>query len=143
MGNHSSKISETSTHGVVAIQFFSLQNAIFISIEWNDYSTTVSYLFLLVVFNMTRRVAPDKWRHFFAGIILGVVLQSAGWWLLPRNLQLATFIVFMVVLIISYGFELFSKVTGKGRYDFMDAVATVIGGMVGMGIALLLILLLV
>ncbi|MGZ5134520.1 MAG: hypothetical protein ACXWCG_05205 [Flavitalea sp.] len=92
---------------------------------------------------MIRRIAPDKWRHFFAGIILGVVLQSAAWWLLTGKLQLATFIVFIIVLIISYGFELFSKVTGKGRYDFIDAVATVIGGVVGMGTALLLILLLV
>ena len=91
---------------------------------------------------MINQIAPDKWRHFFAGIILGVVLQSAGWWLLPGRLQIATFIVFIIVLIVSYGFELFSKITGKGRYDFMDAVASVIGGVIGFGIVLILILLL-
>jgi hypothetical protein len=91
---------------------------------------------------MIRQVAPDKWRHFFAGIMLGMVLQAAGWWLLPGNVPMVTFIVCALVLIISYGFELFSKLTGKGRYDFMDAVASIIGGAVGMAMILVLILLL-
>jgi hypothetical protein len=39
---------------------------------------------------------------------------------------------------IGYGFELFSKITGKGHYDFMDAVATVIGALPGIGIVFLL-----
>ena len=38
---------------------------------------------------------------------------------------------------ISYGFELFSLITGLGVYDFMDAVASVIGGVLGLGLALL------
>ena len=89
---------------------------------------------------MIKQIAPDKWRHFFAGIVLGFALQSAGWWLLSGRLQIITIIVFVIVLILSYGFELFSKITGKGRYDFMDAVASVIGGMIGQGIILILIL---
>lgn len=81
---------------------------------------------------MMKNIAPDKWRHFYAGILMGFVLQILAGWLLPLNLLNSTFVVLVVVIVISYGFELFSLVTGLGRYDFMDAVASVIGGIVGM-----------
>jgi hypothetical protein len=42
------------------------------------------------------------------------------------------------VIGVSYGFELFSKITGIGRYDFVDAVASTIGGSLGMGVTLLI-----
>lgn len=86
---------------------------------------------------MIKRIAPDKWRHFYVGILMGAVLQGLGWWLMPGHIALAVGIVFGIVILISYGFELFSLVTGMGRYDFMDAVASVIGGVLGMGLALL------
>lgn len=82
---------------------------------------------------MFKNIAPDKWRHFYAGILLGAVLQGLGWWLMPHQGCLAVLIVLALVIMISYGFELFSLVTGLGVYDFMDAVASVIGGIVGMG----------
>ena len=91
---------------------------------------------------MMKRIAPDKRRHFFAGIIIGFVLEFAGWWFMPDRLPVVTVFVFILVLGISYGFELFSKITGKGRYDFLDAVASVIGGLIGMGAAFLLIVIL-
>lgn len=91
---------------------------------------------------MLKQIAPDKWRHFFAGIIMGSLLQIFMWWLLPVHLGWVTLIVVILVVAISYGFELFSKVTGKGRYDFMDAVASVIGGVIGIGTILILLLLL-
>jgi glycopeptide antibiotics resistance protein len=81
---------------------------------------------------MFKKIAPDKWRHFYAGILMGLVLQIAGLWLLADQPVLGTGIVLMIVIVISYGFELFSKLTGMGVYDFMDAVATVIGGVAGM-----------
>jgi len=82
---------------------------------------------------MLKQIAPDKWRHFIAGILMGGVLQAFMWWLLPDQLGWATILAFIIVIVISYGFELFSKITGKGRYDFMDAVASAIGGVIGMG----------
>lgn len=82
---------------------------------------------------MFKRVEPDKWRHLIAGIIMGIVLQAALWWLIPARPGLSALLTFIIVLAISYGFELFSKITGKGRYDFMDAVASAIGGVIGMG----------
>ena len=83
---------------------------------------------------MVRKIAPDKWKHFFVGIAMGAVLQLAGWWLLPGHMYWATAIVFAIVIAISYGWELFSKFTGKGHYEVMDAVASVVGGVVGMSI---------
>jgi hypothetical protein len=82
---------------------------------------------------MLKKIAPDKWRHFYAGILMGAVLQGLGLWLLASQPTLATLIVLFVVIAVSYGFELFSKYTGMGIYDFMDAVASVIGGLAGMG----------
>jgi hypothetical protein len=38
------------------------------------------------------------------------------------------------VVAISYGFELYSKYTGHGHYEVMDAVAAIIGGVLGMGV---------
>lgn len=85
---------------------------------------------------MAKKIAPDKWRHFYTGIPMGAVLQGVGLWLWPDNFLLATLLAFAAVAAISYGFELFSKITGMGVYDFMDAVASAIGGVIGMGVAI-------
>ena len=82
------------------------------------------------------KIAPDKWKHFFVGILMGVVLQGAGWWLLPAQLLMVTIATLLIVIAVSYGFELFSKISGHGHYDIMDAVASIIGGLLGMGIIL-------
>lgn len=86
---------------------------------------------------MIKKIAPDKWRHFVVGIAMGALLQAIGWWLWPTDIILASTVALAIVITISYGFELFSKITGIGTYDFMDAVASVIGGVLGMGAVLL------
>ena len=86
---------------------------------------------------MIRKVAPDKWKHFFVGILMGAVLQGFTSFLLRDHLILATVIAFVLVIVISYGFELFSKTTGLGIYDFIDAVASAIGGVLGIALTLL------
>jgi len=83
------------------------------------------------------KIARDKWRHFYAGIILGGVVQSSCMYVMPGHLKLATLFSFLLVALISYGFELFSKITGKGYYEIMDAVATVIGSLIGMSAILI------
>jgi glycopeptide antibiotics resistance protein len=87
---------------------------------------------------MMKNIAPDKWKHFFTGIIMGIVLQAFISFLLKDHLSLATIIALIIVIGVSYGFELFSKITGIGRYDFMDAVASTIGGSFGMGVTLVI-----
>ena len=86
---------------------------------------------------MRKKIARDKWRHFFVGIPMGIVLQAFLWLLFPGQLVLETVIGFILVITISYGFELFSKFTGKGHYEFNDAVAATIGGVLGMIIILM------
>ncbi len=85
---------------------------------------------------MMKRIAPDKWRHFYAGIILGAVLQAFLFFVLNDNL-LSILIAFAGVVAVSYGFELFSKITGMGHHDVMDAIASIIGGVAGMGLVIL------
>ena len=80
-----------------------------------------------------KKLAPDKWKHFYVGIAMGVLLQAFLWWLLSDHHLLATILAFLIVVVISYGFELFSKLTGKGHYEMMDAIAAVVGGVIGMG----------
>jgi VanZ family protein len=83
---------------------------------------------------MPRKIGPDKWAHFYVGILMGALLQSVAWYLLPGRPVLDTVLTFVAVVAISYGFEVFSLVTGKGHYEVMDAIAAVIGGIIGMGI---------
>jgi len=82
---------------------------------------------------MAKRIAPDKWRHFYAGIAMGLILQIISGILFP-SLFTAVIVTLLIVTVISFGFELFSLVTGIGYYDFMDAIATIIGGIAGMGL---------
>ena len=84
-----------------------------------------------------KKIAPDKWKHFFVGIGMGALLQLIGGWLLPTHMVMATLVVFGMVVSVSYGFELYSKFTGHGHYEVMDAVASILGGGLGMGLVLL------
>jgi VanZ family protein len=84
-----------------------------------------------------RKIAPDKWKHFFVGILMGAVLEGAGLLMAPGPV-LVSVVVLVLVIAISYGFELFSKFSGYGHYDFIDAVAGAIGGAIGMGVIILI-----
>ena len=86
---------------------------------------------------MLKKIARDKWNHFIAGIVMGAVLQGLLWNLLPMRHILATILSLSVVIIVSYGFELFSLITGKGHYEFMDALAAILGGLIGIGLVLI------
>lgn len=79
------------------------------------------------------RIAPDKWRHFYVGIGMGGFLQIITL-LLFQSISHAVTVSIITVIVISYGFELFSKITKKGHYEIMDAIASIIGGIIGMAI---------
>ncbi|MEZ2440454.1 hypothetical protein AB6805_01940 [Chitinophaga sp. RCC_12] len=81
---------------------------------------------------MFNKIAPDKWKHFFVGIPMGAVLEVASAMMFPGSPLLAALVALAMIIVISYGFELFSLITGKGHYDVMDAVASIIGGIIGM-----------
>lgn len=82
------------------------------------------------------KIAPDKWKHFFVGIPMGAVLMGFCAYILPAAPMKAALLAMAPVVGISYGFELFSKVTGKGHYDVMDAFASILGGFIGIGAVL-------
>jgi hypothetical protein len=77
------------------------------------------------------KIAPDKWKHFYVGIAMGAVLQAFFLFLLDAHFGLTIVLSLFFSIAIGYGFELFSKFTGKGHYDVMDAVASVIGAVIG------------
>lgn len=83
------------------------------------------------------KIARDKWKHFFVGIPMGIILQLMAEWIVPGGTGVAIFISVIVSLCISYGFELFSLVTRKGHYEVLDALASMIGAILGIGMALL------
>lgn len=82
-----------------------------------------------------KKIGKDKWRHFYAGIFMGWVLQLMALHFLPLSWGWSTLIVFVLVACISYGFEVLSLILKKGVYEVADAVATVIGGVLGMVMA--------
>jgi hypothetical protein len=63
---------------------------------------------------------------------MGAVLQLAGHWFFPDSAITSILTAFVIVIIISYGFELFSMASGLGRYDFYDAIVLIIGDVLGM-----------
>ena len=77
------------------------------------------------------KVAPDKWKHFFVGMAMGAALQSFFLFWLHFHLSFSIVLAVIFSIAIAYGFELFSKFTGKGHYDVMDAVAGTIGAIIG------------
>jgi len=81
---------------------------------------------------LIKKIARDKWKHFYVGILMGATLQALAIWLLPQHPVAASFAVFLLVVAISYGFELYSKITGRGHYEIADAIASIIGGGIGM-----------
>jgi VanZ family protein len=79
------------------------------------------------------KIAPDKWKHFYVGIAMGAVLEASFSFLLNAHRGLTILLAVIFSIAIGYGFELFSKFTGKGHYEVMDAVAAVIGAVIGIG----------
>ncbi|MEO8820254.1 MAG: hypothetical protein ABI374_05415 [Ginsengibacter sp.] len=83
------------------------------------------------------KIAPDKKKHFWVGMLLGAIFQIFSLYFLPQYYLMSILITFIGIVAICYGFELFSLITKRGHYEIMDAVAGIIGGVVGMGIILL------
>ena len=84
------------------------------------------------------KIAPDKRKHFLVGIVMGAVLQAFFAFLLDARTGLTVLLSLIFSIAIAYVFELFSKFTGKGHYDVMDAVAGVAGAAIGVGLVLII-----
>ena len=84
------------------------------------------------------KIAPDKKKHFIVGIAMGAVLQTFFSFVLHGHRGLSVLLAILFSFAIAYGFELYSKFTGKGHYEFMDAIAALAGAIPGIGAVLLI-----
>lgn len=80
------------------------------------------------------RIQQDKVKHFVVGFFMGIILPFAGMLMLADYPIIYMAISFGIIVQVGFGFELFSLITGKGHAEIMDAVATVIGGVIGLSI---------
>lgn len=78
---------------------------------------------------------PDKYLHFYVGLPLGFALLMAFKIVFPRREVFEMLWAVFFTAVIGYGFELFSLLTGRGHHDVWDAVATVVGGIIGVSAA--------
>ena len=65
---------------------------------------------------------------------MGVFLECFFIFLLRFSLSFGTLLSLGIAIAISYGFELYSLYTGRGHYEILDAVASIIGAGVGVGV---------
>ena len=84
-------------------------------------------------------IPQDKRRHFNVGIEIGLLSETLLLVLIPGHLWMASVITLLVIVVISYGFELFSLYTGHGHYELMDAIAAIAGGIIGMATGFLIV----
>lgn len=71
-------------------------------------------------------------------MLMGAIFRIFTLYFFPDQYIWSIVFTFILIVVLTYGFELFSLITGKGHYEVMDAVAGTIGGTIGMGIILLL-----
>ena len=84
------------------------------------------------------KIAPDKRKHFWVGMLMGAIFRIFTFYLFAQEYIFSVVITFILIVALTYGFELFSLVTKKGHYEIMDAVAGTIGGTIGMVTILLI-----
>lgn len=82
------------------------------------------------------KIEKDKWKHFYVGLLLGILFEGLLFFLFNFSPVTSIVITFISVAVIAYGFELFSLYSGYGHYDKMDAIASVIGGALGQALLL-------
>jgi len=82
------------------------------------------------------KIEKDKRNHFLVGLLIGLLLPiGLNGVPLLYNILLSS----ILLLLISYGFELFSLITGWGHHDLMDAVATAAGGAISIAVSAILV----
>lgn len=78
------------------------------------------------------KIGKDKWRHFWVAIPMAIIIYEGlayFFWLEKGMLLLLSS---LLIILICYGFELFSLFTTKGHAEWNDAIAGIIGGAAGL-----------
>lgn len=84
------------------------------------------------------KIAPDKRKHFWVGMLMGAIFRIFTLYFFPQQCIFSIVITFILIVAVTYGFELFSLITKRGHYEIMDAIAGTIGGTIGMTVILLI-----
>lgn len=79
-------------------------------------------------------IQKDKWKHFIVGVCMGLLFEALAIHFFPASRWVGSFLVFGLVVLICYGFELVSLIFKRGHYEVLDAVAGVIGALLGMAV---------
>lgn len=74
------------------------------------------------------KIGYDKWKHFYVGILMGVFFQIVLQFHLNVDFGKALGMNMLLVNVVGFGFELFSKISGWGHAELNDALATLLGG---------------
>ncbi len=67
---------------------------------------------------------------------MGSILQIVAEYIAPGRMVVSGILALVAVIGISYGFELFSRITGKGHHEIKDAVASILGGIIGIAVTI-------
>lgn len=84
---------------------------------------------------MIKNIPKDKQKHIAAGALIAILCTWIGWFLWPHQWIYSIGFGLAVCSVAGFGFELFSYVTGLGHAEWMDAIVTVAGGVIGVGIS--------
>ena len=67
------------------------------------------------------KIPCDKRMHFMIGVVAVAILTI---------FTVNVFVIAPILVTVSWGIELFQKITKSGTYDNWDAVAVVVGGLI-------------
>lgn len=71
-------------------------------------------------------------------MLMGAIFRIFTLYFFPQQYIFSIVITFILIVAVTYGFELFSLITKRGHYEIMDAIAGTIGGTIGMTVILLI-----
>jgi len=69
---------------------------------------------------LPEKLPCDKRIHFIAGTVLMSLLLTLG-----VNIVISS----IITVIVAFGIEIYQKHTGSGKYEILDAVAVIVGGL--------------
>lgn len=81
-----------------------------------------------------KKIGKDKWKHFYVGIFLGICFEGGLFFLFPLSAVGSIFLSFLIVSVIAFGFEAYSFFTGHGHCEINDALASILGGLIGIAV---------
>ncbi len=80
---------------------------------------------------MRLKIEGDKQKHIIVGALIAAVTYASAVIFWPGHIWLPVVLAIGATTLIGFGFELFSLITRIGHAEWMDGIATVAGGVIG------------